>query len=659
MLGHIATLDAISCIDRNFQRKAFFINGLYWVFYSNGTNLVYRTSINGTIWSSAVTVRECDNGRKFSIWFDNVYVHYTYVSSGLSVSVIYYRRGTPNADGSVTWSTEQIAKGAVVSYEYYAPTVAVNSSRYPFISYTYRWTDTSVYKPAITKSSTNDGTWTTAADFPQDLSSTPTDWGTLVIPLTATKMYVLYLSYLSKVLYGKLWGGSGFGAQETITTGVETTFPPWPPGAFSAVNEGDHVHVVCLKFTSHNLAHKKRTYGTGWGSEVTVQSATTISTVPVLCYDPTIGTVFCFWLQVSNHQLRLKKYIAGTWSPTPNVIIEGQGIQSVVAEDDVVEEIYGTHYKSQSFISLRDDFITKLDLYIGWYYCLDLALTVSIYAADAQGRPTGTALATATITGTEEDMGCSWQRVIFTAPPEVTLNSKYCIVLSAPDAIADYPFRWAVDASSPSYIYGNWSDSIDSGVNWTADNTKDALFIVHFATEMNNAHTLSCFYNTYESIGVVWLSEDESPYSLLFSKTIAIRERFASIEMGIIEQNRRNGNHFRAIPATVHPASYAHRGLIVSRFAAAVKSIATSVAGTFIGFINTWEATDITQTTAKLHGYSNRPHTGHGFSWGKNSNEYTGRWCENGAYGAVEFEHTITNLSPNTTYYFRAKARKS
>lgn len=591
--------------------------------------------------------------------FDGTYVHYAYASSGISVSILYYRRGTPIGSGAVTWTAEMPVRAAATNYEWFTPIVAVDSAGYPFITYIYRWTDTSVYKPAITKSSTNNGTWTTASGFPQDLSATAGDWGTTVIPLTATRMYVLFLSFAAKVLYGKLWSGSSFGSAESVASSVETTFPPWPPGAFSAVNEGDHVHVAYLKTASYNLAYKKRTYGTGWGTESTIQSATTVSTVPVLSVDPVTSTLFCFWISLANYQLRYKKLVLGSWNPTPIVLIEGQGVQSVVTGDDLVEEVYGANCKSQSFTSLKNDYLTKLDIYAGWYFAVDDVLTVAIYAADAQGRPTGTALTSETITGTDEDLECSWQRVNLASPVAVTAGEKYCVVLSAPTAEEDYPFLWAVDSTSPVYTGGNWSDSVDSGASWTEDVSKDALFVAHFASELNNSYSLTAFYQDYGSIGVLYLSENETPYSLMFSYTVVSIERFASAGVGIVGVKGRRAFKFRTRAVSVSTVGSSRRGIIVSRFAAAIRSIVAGIAGTFVGFINTWDATDITQTTAKLHGYANRAHTGHGFSWGNSSGVYTERWCENGAYGAVEFEHTITGLRPNTVYYYKAKARTS
>ena len=42
------------------QRKSFYANGRYWVFYSDATNMVYKTSADGISWSSATSVRAAD-----------------------------------------------------------------------------------------------------------------------------------------------------------------------------------------------------------------------------------------------------------------------------------------------------------------------------------------------------------------------------------------------------------------------------------------------------------------------------------------------------------------------------------------------------------------------------------------------------------------------
>ena len=80
------------------MRKSFYANGRYWVFYSDATNMVYKTSLDGVSWSLATTVRAADSGNRFSVFFEGTYLHYAY-SAETANTPIYYRRGTPNSNG--------------------------------------------------------------------------------------------------------------------------------------------------------------------------------------------------------------------------------------------------------------------------------------------------------------------------------------------------------------------------------------------------------------------------------------------------------------------------------------------------------------------------------------------------------------------------------
>jgi hypothetical protein len=71
----------------------------------------------------------------------------------------------------------------------------------------------------------------------------------------------------------------------------------------------------------------------------------------------------------------------------------------------------------------------------------------------------------------------------------------------------------------------------------------------------------------------------------------------------------------------------------------------------------TLDATEITPTSAKLNGYISVPCIARGFEWGTQSGNYTNEWYEEGSFPAGSFSYTITGLTPNTRYYFRAKAK--
>jgi hypothetical protein len=93
-------------------------------------------------------------------------------------------------------------------------------------------------------------------------------------------------------------------------------------------------------------------------------------------------------------------------------------------------------------------------------------------------------------------------------------------------------------------------------------------------------------------------------------------------------------------------------------------SFTTSIASPAV---STVDATGITKTQATLWGQITS--TGgqnadlRGFEWGTSSGSYPNSWTEgtsgNYQYGTGVFSYNLTGLTPNTTYYFRAKAHNS
>lgn len=266
------------------QRKSFYANGRFWVFYSDGANMVYRTSTDGVNWSNATTVRTCAYGYRFPVWFDGTYVHYAYAAS----TAIYYRRGTPNSDGTITWSASE----QTVSTAY-------NRAAYPFVSvdsYGYVWIgyqdyDGSSYFPYVIRSGNNDGTWgTTPNGFPYQLSTTSNvGWCVSVVPLTNGKMLVVY-AYSGAVVRVRCWNGNGWNTEVTTTSLCRNGY------SISVVAEGDDADIVFLKSTGYDILHVRYTYSTNsLSTEHTVIAGATSTSAPVLCRDYTSDTLYVFW----------------------------------------------------------------------------------------------------------------------------------------------------------------------------------------------------------------------------------------------------------------------------------------------------------------------------------------------------------------------------
>jgi len=311
--GHIITVDpsvvgtsaSEDAIYHVCQRKSFFSAGRFWVFYSDGTNMVYRTSTDGSTWSSSTTVRSCGYGDDFSIWYDGTYIHYAYApyTSGCA---LYYRRGTPNSDGSITWSaSEQTAISGNADVYIGFPNVAVDSNGYAWIAYT-RTYGGNTY-PYVTKSGNNDGTWgTTPSGFPHQLASTDGNWFASIIPLTSGKTLALYVTDYVTVR-AKRWDGSSWGS-EAATSGATLYWDE-----FSAVAQGDDVHLVFTD-TSEDIIYTKYFYSSNsFSSETTIQDTSTSYVSPVLSIDYDTNDLYVFWAgaPTANH-IYYRKYDYGT-----------------------------------------------------------------------------------------------------------------------------------------------------------------------------------------------------------------------------------------------------------------------------------------------------------------------------------------------------------
>ncbi len=83
-----------------------YANGYYWIVFHNGNDVVIYSSIDGTSWTSQGVVSSLiDTEQSWAVAFDNTDI---IVSIGdNSANLIYYRHGTLNNDGTVSWGSEQ------------------------------------------------------------------------------------------------------------------------------------------------------------------------------------------------------------------------------------------------------------------------------------------------------------------------------------------------------------------------------------------------------------------------------------------------------------------------------------------------------------------------------------------------------------------------
>jgi len=303
----VGTSTTSVAIGLPFQRNAFYANGLFWVFYIDGSNLVYKTSTDGSSWSSATVVRSASSTSVFSVWFDGTYVHYTFTLRDYNQPIL-YRRGTISGS-SISWAVEQTAVSGNSAYLFDFVTIAVDANGYPWIGYQRYDSADYMGNALITKSNRNDGTWETASGFPYVLAEDGC-WFVIPVPLSNGYTYIVYAQEANSA-YGRLWTGS-WGSIETIRdSGAALDY------CLSAVADGNDVYVVQVWHQYGNpqgIVSRKRTYGVGWGTEQTVMSGADYFSYPSLFVNPSNHVLYCFWMDypTANH-IYYKKYQNGAW----------------------------------------------------------------------------------------------------------------------------------------------------------------------------------------------------------------------------------------------------------------------------------------------------------------------------------------------------------
>jgi len=245
-------------------------------------------------------------GYKFSVWFNGTYVSYA-LSSDYSGSPVIYRRGLPSSNGNIIWDSEQIAYQSSDRPRF--PTVTVDSQGYPYIGF-----GLGTSYPYLTKSSFNDGTWSTASGFPKQLSTTSDSQRlnvVTVLPLNSSKIYAVYTNANLSTLRGRLWNGTDLLAEKEISS-----FSLNSPHAYSAIAKEDNVHLVFLNKTTYQILYVNGTYNSTWQNytfgqpKVVVQGNST--SFPILSSSD--AYLYAFWAGTPqiNH-IYYKRYSNGKW----------------------------------------------------------------------------------------------------------------------------------------------------------------------------------------------------------------------------------------------------------------------------------------------------------------------------------------------------------
>ncbi len=285
----------------SFQRKSFFAQNQFWVFYVKPPNIVFRTSSDGIGWSAEKTMRSgsASSGDQFSVWSDGTSIYYAFTTGGAGTP-IYFRKGTLNGGGTITpWANGEVqAVVGVGGVSYGLPAIAVDTTGRAWIGY--RRLQGSTY-PMITKNNNINGTWANAPGFPYTLGSPAAAMVVAPVPLNSGKMVTVYAT-VGQIIRARSWNGN------TLVGGFTTVQASgWLD--FSVVGNGDDVHLAFLNGTTLFYSKYNIVSNTITPEEVVAGGVTTQS-APVLSIDSFKDAhLFC----AKNNHIYYKQNSGGKW----------------------------------------------------------------------------------------------------------------------------------------------------------------------------------------------------------------------------------------------------------------------------------------------------------------------------------------------------------
>lgn len=161
-------------------RRTVYAEGRYWAFWlenSVSDHVYYSSSTDGASWEAVTNfdVASVSSTNQIAIAFDGTYVHIGLRCTGYTgvvyYPVMYYFRGDPASNGTISWNAQDLLTALANDQSLYGFSINVDSNGYPWVIYGARKPTYPGYYGSVVviKSSTNDGTWTTAGGYPQNL----------------------------------------------------------------------------------------------------------------------------------------------------------------------------------------------------------------------------------------------------------------------------------------------------------------------------------------------------------------------------------------------------------------------------------------------------------------------------------------------------------
>jgi len=343
---------------------------------------------------------------------------------------------------------------------------------------------------------------------------------------------------------------------------------------------------------------------------------------------------------------------------------------SYTTNDDAAGDVRGLNYWAQTFTTTIGFRISGVRVKL--YRTLDAGTLSANITTTSGGDPTTTTLTSGSI---EADTISAvspgdWYYIDLT-DYDLSASTKYALVLSAPAGDAGNRVHWRVDNSAATYAGGNLVDTTDAGGSWNTYANADAMFEIITAKPEVEAlgvsageHTVTISANITDLIlsidGIVtdncsmhglsvsdnvsdwlWIEDDVMPYM-----------DYATIDLDGVEVLRYEPA--RLIDGTTLPDETGTNNAVITW---GTNSDITITGG---DIMDSNSATSIGTTSAQMQ--SELAYIGTyaavylSFEYGLDTT-YGYFTSETSVATEQTFAVTLTGLTPNTTYHFRAIAR--
>ena len=281
------------------QRKLTFSNGKWWAFYADSGIIYYKTSNDGSTWSSAVQISTQNSGNCGApcIWDDGTYIFAVWVNQ--TTDDVHFRRITISTEAAFPTSVDSRISGVdqgILSNDDETISICKTPNGTLFVSIP----DSG--QGSIYTSTDNGANWSRSDT---DLFLDGTD-NTLLVPLTGNQAYVIFTD--GNAILGRKFNGSSWATSNT--TIVSSAFSLRSESfAFSAVNNGNNVYLAYTTDIDGSTAsiNTLSFNGTSWTATTAVESSISTPETVSLGLDESNGDIYAVYIKNSTDQIFYKK----------------------------------------------------------------------------------------------------------------------------------------------------------------------------------------------------------------------------------------------------------------------------------------------------------------------------------------------------------------